>query len=454
MADPERLRAKLHHATAIPRMVRAEMMNHPGEVEPGAVDVLQRFFAELRRLRAPLSCPPRACFDKAARSEPTLATLLRTLERFAPHVNLAEGRDARRAWYRRRGGGTRARPAPPAAAPPAPPAAWPAAWRPAHARLWAESPKASTARRHTASLDRCAQELARLGIEPEVDRFRALVLGEAFARTRKKDGTLLSPRTARNYLGAFLRLAQLLDRDPETVDGVRDAFELWRARAALAPKRRDLKLETWAEEGGSWDGAIELADELVAASDREEGSWRAAPARRRLVATTLMVGLNCVPRTGDMARWRIGEELRREDDGLWSLAYVAQKNDALVSFSRLWSETSRALDRLVLAGRPEEMLEERLAALKGRNWMRPHARRAVPAKYPSALIKEVLKLSFHPLRALAGDVLRVVDPKTGAKRTTALLGHRDARSEEEYRAAAEGRAAAQMWAACRERLRA
>ena len=155
-----------------------------------------------------------------------------------------------------------------------------------------------------------------------------------------------------------------------------------------------------------------------------------------------------------MAAWRIGEELRREEDGLWSLAYVAQKTDALVSFSRLWSETSHALDQLILAGRPDEMLEERYAALKGRCWLRPASRHPVPSKYPSGLIHEVLGLSSHPLRTLAVDVLRVVDPETGAKRGGALLGHRDARSVEEYRALAEGRAMATVWAACRERLRA
>ena len=372
MADPDRLRAKLERAKAIPRMVRAEMMNRSCEVEPGAADVLQRFFGEVRRLRAPLSCPPRACFDAAARSEPTLATLLRSLERFAPQVNLAEGREARRAWYRRRGGRRPASRALALPAVPAVPAAWPATWHPAHARLWAESPKTSTARRHVASLNRCAQEHARLGVGWDVDRFRALLLGEAFARTTKRDGTLLSPRTVRNYLGSYLRLAQLLDCDTATVDGVRNAFEIWRGRAAHAPKLRTLAIESWAEEGGGWEGAIELADGLVAACDAEGGSWRAAPARRRLVATTLMVALNTVPRTGDMAVWRIGEELRREEDGLWSLAYVAQKTDALVSFSRLWSETSHALDQLILAGRPDAMLEERYAALKGRNWMRPH----------------------------------------------------------------------------------
>ncbi|MCB1314259.1 MAG: hypothetical protein KDK29_21210, partial [Sedimentitalea sp.] len=80
-------------------------------------------------------CPPRACYDQAAQSEPTLGTLLRSLERFAPEVNLAEGRLARKAWYRhRKGGAASVAAAVVPAGPPGPPAGWPPAWHPAHAR--------------------------------------------------------------------------------------------------------------------------------------------------------------------------------------------------------------------------------------------------------------------------------------------------------------------------------
>lgn len=62
------------------------MMADPGAVRPSAVDVLDRFFADLRTRRTPSDCPPRATFDTAARSEPTLAILLRTLKHFVPEM--------------------------------------------------------------------------------------------------------------------------------------------------------------------------------------------------------------------------------------------------------------------------------------------------------------------------------------------------------------------------------
>ena len=447
MAHPDRLRARLKTAKAIPGRIRTEMMANPGEVRPGAVDAVQRFFTELRTRRAPFDCPPRACFDAAARSEPTLATLLRTLERFAPEMCLAEGRAARQAWYRRRGGARHAAPQSPTGGPAGPPAAWPPAWRPAHAALVASGCKPSTAKRYVDSLNRCAAELAALGIAPEVDRFRALLLGETYARQG------LSPRTVRNYLGAFLRLAQLLEVAPSTLEGIENAWEAWRARAASAPKQRSLKIESWHEDGHSLEGAIATTTRLLAEIGDQTGSWRAEAERRRLAATTLIVALNTVPRTGDMARWRLDEELRREPDGLWSLAYIAQKTGNLISFSRLWPETSEALDLLLLGGRPARLLESRYADLKGRNWMR-QTRDSVPARYPSQLIAELTGLSSHPLRTLAADILRLIDPQCGGDRAGALLGHRDVRSIEDYRALAEGRAAAATWAAYRDGLRA
>lgn len=447
MPHPDRLRVKLAAANAIPGRVRAAMMADPGAVRPGAVDVLDRFYADLRARRTPSDCPPRATFDTAAGSEPTLATLLRTLEHFVPEMSLAEGREVRRAWYRKRGGAVRTPLTPDAVPEDAPPERWPVAWRPAHGKLLASGCTSSTVRRYIASLNRCAVELAALGVAPEVDRFRALLLGETFAARG------LSPRTVRNYLGAFLRLAQLLDLDADTRDGIANAFETWQARAALAPKQRTLKLESWHESGHSLETAIATATDLLAQIKEQTGGWRADLERRRRAAIVLLVALNTVPRTGDMARWRLGEELRRDPDGLWSLSYIAQKTGSLVSFSRLWPETCAALDLLLLSGRPDRMLATRYTALKGCNWLR-HGHAPVPSKYPSQLIGELTGLSSHPLRTLAADLLLEIDPATGAEAAGALLGHRDGRSVDAYRAAAEGRAAAATWATFRDRLRA
>jgi hypothetical protein len=448
MPKPEHVLKKLRAAKSIPPAVRAAMSRAPAEVEPGAIDVLERFYDALRVRRRDYDCPPRACFDAAAASEPTLATLLRTLEQFAPEMSLAEGRIARKAWYKRRKGGALSRrPRPVPLAEDGPPACWPSLWHPAFARLVAESPKVTTAKRHVDSLNRCAQELAKLGLTPTPDRFRALLLGETFSAHG------LSPRTVRNYLGSFLRLAQCLDAGRETLDGLADIFAVWKARASRAPKQKDLKLDDFAEKGGSWQGLLRRALDLCTAFDAGQASWRATEERARLKAAVLLLGLNTNARTGDIAAWRIGRELKRRENGTWSLRYRSLKTGKPVKFSKLWPETHAALDTILLAGRPDRMLRERYETLESCTWMR-HTRKAVPAKYPSQLIKEIATVSAHPLRTLAADVLRRIDPGESPKKIATWLGHHDPRSQEEYTVAAEGRAISNAWAIERQRIRA
>lgn len=447
MSKPEYIKSRLRAARAIPPAVRAAMSRAPDSIEPGAIAAMNRFYELLRRHRQEYDCPRRTCFDEAAKSESTLGTLLRALERFAPDLNLAEGRAARKAWYKRRKGAS-AKPGATAnsADKAGPPPQWPVAWHPAHARLLAESPKESTAKRHVSSLNRCAEELARLGLTPIPDRFRALILGETFCAQG------LSPRTTRNYLGAFVRLAQCLDADPRTLDGLTNIFEIWVARAARAPKHKDLKLDVFAQDGGSWQGLLDTALGLCAGMDAAEGSWRASDERARLQACVLLIALNTNARTGDIAAWRLGEELKRRGDGSWSLRYLSIKNGYRVKFSRLWPETHAALDALLLAGRPGRMLAQRYDALCGCGWMR-HTRETVPARYPSELITEIATISAHPLRTLAADVLRRIDPGESPRKIATWLGHHDPRSQEDYTIAAMGRVQSDTWAKDRAAIR-
>jgi len=447
MPSSEHVLKKLRAARTIPPAVRAAMARVPADIEPGAIDVLERFYAALRARRRDHDCPPRACFDAAAASESTLATLLRALERYAPEMPLAEGRVARKAWYKRRKGAARPRSRKTVSlAEAGPPKDWPALWHAAHARLVAESPRPSTAKRHIDSLNRCAQELAKLGLTPSPDRFRALLLGETFSAQG------LSPRTVRNYLGSFLRLAQCLDADRQTRDGLADIFAVWQARAARAPKRKDLRLDAFAEEGGSWQGLLGQALDLCATHETGRTSWRAAEERSRLQAAVLLIALNTSARTGDIAAWRIGHELKRRDDGSWSLRYRSIKSGKPVKFGKLWPETHAALDAVLLAGRPERMLAERYATLEECSWMR-HTRKPVPARYPSQLIKEIATLSAHPLRTLAADVLRRIDPGESPRKIATWLGHHDPRSQREYNLAGEGRAMSDAWSVEREAIR-
>lgn len=137
--------------------------------------------------------------------------------------------------------------------------------------------------------------------------------------------------------------------------GLADILEIWVARASRTPKRKDLKLNTFAETGGSWHGLLDKALELCTGMVAAGGSWRASEERARLQATVLLIALNTNARTGDIAAWRLGEELKRRDDGSWSLRYLSIKNGYRVKFSKLWPETHAALDTLLLAGQPDRM---------------------------------------------------------------------------------------------------
>lgn len=275
------------------------------------------------------------------------------------------------------------------------------------------------------------------------DRFRALVLGAAFG------GQSLSSRTIGNYLSAFLRLAQCLDVPAEIAAGISNAAMVWVGRGRVAPKRRDAAISAFHEEGGSWDGARKLAVRYL--DDTDHASWRTEARRRRREAAVLLIVLNSCARTGDVARWPLGTCLRRRADGSWSLRYTTGKNRMAMSFSRLWPETCRALDLLLLDGRPAEQIDRRYAALAGRHWL-THQTGNVPARHPSDLVKGMINLSSHPLRTLAADALRMLDPASAPGKARSWLGHRDPRSTADYAAAAQGLVASECWAQARTRL--
>ncbi len=86
------------HLAPAPAAVRSSMLA-ADLLDAGAAAVVGRFFGILKRRGEPLDAPSRATFDLAATSESTLGTLLRALERHAPQVCLAGGREARKAWY-------------------------------------------------------------------------------------------------------------------------------------------------------------------------------------------------------------------------------------------------------------------------------------------------------------------------------------------------------------------
>jgi hypothetical protein len=445
---PENIRRQIEAAGSMPLPVRLAILANPHAVRPGAIPALDRFFTMLRRLKAPQASPPPAAFRAAAQSEPTLATLLTALEKFAPQVCLAEGRDLRRACYKNRkrpaGAGPRRRKGP-APLPATAPAIWPGTWQAGYSDLIAGCRRETVARQYVARLNQCAATLTEIKLPPDLDRFTMILIGQELSETR-------APITIANYIDASLALAKALDAPETTLVGIRDVATVWRNRAKRRSKAKVGRISDWTEKGNSYGALIAETMAMLDGMASAGSSWRAAAARQRRVIAILIVSLNTVARTGDQALWRIGRDLQRRDDASWFLSWRQQKTDNTAPFGELWPETARALDLHLLGGRSEAEIESRYAALKGMNWITLEPE-GPSAKYASSVIKELTGLPGHDLRTLAADLLRLIDPEKGPSKISALLMHTDPRSQKDYVAAGRGLGAARAWDGERRRLR-
>ena len=97
---------------------------------------------------------------------------------------------------------------------------------------------------------------------------------------------------------------------------------------------------------------------------------------------------------------------------------------------------------------PDRFAALQYARLKGCNWL-THKRTGPGERYAGQLLREAVGIPVHDIRTLAADHLRRARPGEAARLVGTLLGHRDPRSGEAYRADAEGRHAALDWARIR-----
>jgi len=161
--------------------------------------------------------------------------------------------------------------------------------------------------------------------------------------------------------------------------------------------------------------------------------------------------MNKPARTGDVARWRLGEELRCERDGTWRLAWSQSKTCRPDEAGALWPEVAAALDAHLLGGRPDRLIHRRYAESLGRNWLSLEAA-PCPAKAPSALVKWAIGVHAHDLRTPAADERRMHDPARAPDVIAAHLGHATVAAGGTYRAICAGEAAARDWAGDRARV--
>lgn len=419
---------------AAPPEVRSRMLAQASRLEPGAAAVVGRFFAVIGERREPIDAPTRASFDIAARSEPTLGTLLRTLGRYAPEVGLAGGREAKKAWYGRR-------PKPPAKPRPAKRdrlAIWPAAWHPYLAQIEAlrDEKSSQTVAKYLYWLDRCADGVSALGIEPRIDRWLAHNLLRHFRAAGLRE------ITCKNYLTGLDVLARLADIPQRDRVGVREVLLHAERLARRQGKRKDRRLHELHDAGGY----AHVAETAGALREAAQGApaWSSRAEKSRQTASVLAILINDPARCGDLSSWRLGRELVRRPDGSWTLEYRQRKNGKKRHVGELWPEVCELLDELVCAGRPLRFAQSRYEALIGCNWLTHEAEGRSP-KWPSALVKRVIGNPAHDVRTLALDYLRQHDPAIAARIGRVHLGHRHERSQEDYRSLAEGVAASREW---------
>lgn len=180
-------------------------------------------------------------------------------------------------------------------------------------------------------------------------------------------------------------------------------------------------------------------------------AWSAAAERLRRAAAILAVEINAYGRTGDVASWRLGVDLIREQWGAWRLAWRQGKTGKGQDVGELWPEVCEMLDELILGGRPRRYAGLRYAELLGRNWL-THAGEAFAARHPSDLVNEAIGVPLHDLRTLIADQLRRIDPARARDLIASMLGHASTAAGEEYRADCDGDWATREWREMRSQI--
>jgi hypothetical protein len=435
-----RLTAK-DHLSAAPAAVRRAMLDPEVTLAPGAAAVVGRFFQALKDFDDPFDSPSAQVFTVAAKSETTLATLLRSLGTYAPMVSTAAGRELRRAYYAQRPGNavapSRSKPATPSSPPSAAPSTWPLEWQLMYLGL-KSSPglKPSSLKRHYASIDRCASILADTDADGTLTFYTAYCLAERFRELGIKHWTIAG------YLGGLISLGKHGGAQAAELNGVRMLVKYHLELADMEEKEKVARIEALMEKGG-FEFIANTTGELRDRLAEMPGHVAQAHVLRQQIAL-LALHMNKPARTGDVSGWRLGKELIRQADGTWELEWLQEKNGAETAAGRLWHEVSEILDLLILEGRPDRFVNLRYHELQGKNWLTLKDENP-DRKLPSQRIKETIGVPSHDLRTLAAEYLRSSDPRRAPDIIQTHLGHQTLKAGESYRISCESDAAARDW---------
>ena len=432
------------HLAPVPASIRHDMIENRESLAPGAAAVIGRFFSIIKVRHEPIEAPGAESFRAAASSESTLGTLLRTLDRYAPDVSTAAARQVRAEWYSRRSGKA------PAQSQRAPSeeafiASWPPSWQAMYPFLRQAQIKVSSRNRYVASISRCAQIVNAGGADECLTFYTAYCLGEAF----KAGEADIRPVTIANYLEGLIALGKVGGVSAEDLDGMRYMREAFRDEAKFGEKLKVARINGLMRKGGFEYIAEVIGDLLVDADLLPDHS-----ARKELLLQTVAccaVDMNKPARTGDMSRWSIGSDLRREKDGSWHLVWNQGKTGRTTEAGELWPEIGEILDELILCGRPNRLIHMRYREIVGKNWL-TLSDAARPAKWPSERIKSAVGGPSHDLRTLAADYMRRHDPEIAARVIATHLGHATLEAGDEYSIECKSEAAVRAWQKDRQQI--
>ena len=429
----------------VPAAIRRAMLEDAPQLEPGAAQVMGRFWSAVRAGKGSFAMPPAEAYRDAAASESTFRCLLRALARYAPHVSTALAKVVSYEWYARR---------PKPAAKVAPTvettigAAWPETWRRMKPDLDDARIKTSTRQRYIASIERCATIVAE-GLASKAHGFvAACELSDAFLFHPDPERRV-KPVTAANYLEGLIVLGAKCGVAQESLTAMRVISRDLRDQAELAAKNKYERLAGLTERGGY----AHVADRIRELRERAHDLPAHSSARRRCMqqAVVCAVIMHKPPRKGDLVSWRFSHQIVREVDGTWRAEWQQQKTRAETETGAIWPEICEILDEWILDGRPDRLVHIRYQELVGCNWLslvhsQPYR------NLPTELTKAAIGVPSHDLRTLAADYMRRHDPVRAADVIATHLGHGTRRAGKAYRAECKGAAGEAIWQRARKAI--
>jgi hypothetical protein len=415
----------------------------------GGPAALERFYAHMLATgRAPQQARGED-FAAVSTSRTGLIVLMKMLEAFDPSVPLAPARPLRQDWDRWLNARYNAKAKKGRASTRVAllPAEWPEDWAAAEPLLDRRVRLAGRCYRPLAAKTRASviQAVGLCAAAREWASGRGIDLPEGFSadlaeaflrflfRETHADGTARKPITMRSAADYFCRVILFARRgalfSPEVEERFLEIHTALESEASDETPSKRAKIRRFLSKHGLADllhAAVRCVDEAEALPAHSAAAFRL---RRKAAVFALL--LNGVDRQGDLSTFRIGREIVRQTDGLWSAEFRQGKTRGKKDLGPYWPITSRIVDIHVLAGRPDWMLAQRLEELDGVNLVGMEDG-AFATYHPAALLQEEFGISGHLVRTLVTDLVRTHRPDA-AWAVQTLLGHKSRWMQNTYR---------------------